>query len=56
MDGITEDQRNALMDEMSQHLAGQLLSMLAQMPDEVITLMSSGMLEEDFASFFSSLE
>jgi len=52
----TTDQMPALMEELSQNLAGKLLIALAKIPEEDAALIRDNMSEEDYAAFLSMVD
>ena len=56
VDSLTDEELAALMDEMSQNLAGKLLIALARLPKEDLALLQSNMYDEDFSAFLSLID
>lgn len=56
VDSLTDEEQAALMDEMSQNLAGKLLIALARLPKEDLALLQSNMYDEDFSAFLSLID
>lgn len=52
----TTDQMDALMQELSQNLAGRLLIALAKIPEEDAALIRDNLSEEDYAAFLSMVD
>ena len=51
LDTATQEQRDALLGEISQNLAGRLLKALAKAPREDLILLYDNMSDEDFDAF-----
>lgn len=56
VDSLTAEEQQALMDEMSQNLAGRLLIALARLPKEDLALIQNNMYEEDFSAFLQLID
>lgn len=56
VDSLTAEEQQALMDEMSQNLAGRLLLALARLPKEDLALIRNNMYDEDFSAFLSLID
>jgi len=56
LDGISAQEHAALMDELVQNLSGELLRIIARLPDEATALIRDNMSEADYAAFLDLLE
>lgn len=56
LDTISAAETAALMDEMTQRLAGHLLSAIPLLPDEATALIRDNLFETDYAAFLELLE
>ena len=55
LDSISAQERAALVDEMTQRLAGELLRSAARLPDSATALLRDNMSEADYAAFLDLL-
>ena len=55
-DSAAQEQRDALMGEMAQNLAGRLLIALSKLPQEDVSLLKDNMSEENFAAFLQLID
>ena len=56
LDTISQEARAALMDELTQRLAGGLLKAITKLPDEATALIRDNLSEADYAAFLDLLE
>ncbi len=55
-DSAAQEQRDALMGEMAQNLAGRLLIALSKLPQEDVSLLKDNMSEENFTAFLQLID
>ena len=56
LDAISAEENAALLDEMTQRLAGHLLTAIAKLPDEATALIRDNLSEADYAAFLDLLD
>lgn len=56
LDDLSAEETSALTDEMTQRLAGYLLTAIAKLPDETAALIRDNLSEADYAAFLALLD